>query len=437
MKTPAAPFLLSRVLDHFFIISARGSTLSTELLGGISTFLAMSYILIVNPAILATVGADPANVFWATVIVSSVCSLIMGIWAKLPFVVAPGMEMNSYVAFAVVSGFGLSWSGALGLVFWSGILTIVITLSGLRERLIDSIPPFMKVGISATVGLLITIIALKLSGILPLPSRFSDFVNQISSTKAVVAYAGFLTVVVFDLARVPAAPLISIIVAWGISIALHLDRGVGGSLSGGVFPDLPKVQFDIVLNVNTLGILLTLFVLDFYGSVAKFVGLLLHTNILVDGRVPNRTRALLVDGAGTAAGAILGTTSVITYIESAVGIGMGARTGLAAVTCGILLALGGLVGPNIAMVPLISTAGTIAFVGIKLLPGKKLRKGMGGIDNWVLIAMSITMVATLALDRALLVGFAIYTGWSWVQGHKANLFMIISAVVLALSFFLQ
>jgi AGZA family xanthine/uracil permease-like MFS transporter len=436
MKTARLVSSVFLRVDEFFEVSARGSSLWKEGLGGVSVFLAMSYIIIVNPAILQEAGADRTSVFWATIIVSSLCSFAMGMWANLPFVVAPGMEMNSYVALAVMSGLGLSWSGALGLVFWSGVATVAITLSGLRERLIDSIPPPMKVSISACVGLLIAIIGLRLCGILPLPNSASDLVANLSSTKALVAYGGFATVALLDRAGVTLAPLISIIVAWALSAALGMDQEAS-STAARAFPTLPKVQFDVILNVNNLGMFITLFVLDFYGSVAKFVGLLLHTNILKDGRVPNRTRALLIDGAGTAAGAVLGTTSVIAYVESAVAIKMGARTGLASVTCALLLGLGGLLGSDVARIPLISTSGTIVFVGLKLLPDRGSRTNMLVVDYIAMIAMSLTMIATLALERALLVGFMTYVCWEWVHGRTGNIFMAVSAVVLALSYFLR
>jgi AGZA family xanthine/uracil permease-like MFS transporter len=239
-----------------------------------------------------------------------------------------------------------------------------------------------------------------------------------------------------DRAGVTLAPLISIIVAWALSAALGMDQEAS-STAARAFPTLPKVQFDVILNVNNLGMFITLFVLDFYGSVAKFVGLLLHTNILKDGRVPNRTRALLIDGAGTAAGAVLGTTSVIAYVESAVAIKMGARTGLASVTCALLLGLGGLLGSDVARIPLISTSGTIVFVGLKLLPDRGSRTNMLVVDYIAMIAMSLTMIATLALERALLVGFMTYVCWEWVHGRTGNIFMAVSAVVLALSYFLR
>ena len=306
----------------------------------------MSYIFVVNPAILTKAGIDPSVSLFATVAISAAATLVMGFWARLPFVVSTGMEMNAYVAFFAVGGLGFVWQQALGMVFWSSVLMILLTVTSVREKIIDSIPNSLKVALSFSVGVFLVLIAGSIGGILKYEGLTLKGFGSLVSPNALALYVGLALVLLFDKLKVIGGVLLSILITSGL---YHLCQAngwlgfppagpsTGPSFSMSMFDGLFRLDWTVILDPRAISVILVLFVLDFYGSVAKFIGLTLNTPIMENGRLPRRTRALLVDGVGTTGASFLGTTSVVTFVESAVGIGMGARTGLTAVVCGLLM----------------------------------------------------------------------------------------------------
>jgi adenine/guanine/hypoxanthine permease len=426
-------------LDLYFGITDKGSSVAREILAGISTFLALSYIFVVNPAILAQGGMDKSAVFFATVLASGLATLAMGFWARLPFAVAPGMEMNAFVAFFAVGALGFTWQEALGMVFWSGVVMVVLTLASVRERVIDSIPPAMKVGLAFSVGVFLVLIALSISGILRYEGLGLRGVGSLMSTKALALYIGLAIALLLTRMRVIGAVLLGIVITAGICrlvLGLSDPAEKAVSLSPSLFGAVGELRLDVLLNPKSLSVVLVLFVLDFYGSVAKFIGLTLSTNVAEDGKVPRRKQALLVDGVGTIGGATLGTSSMIAYVESAVGIGLGGRTGFVAVVCGTLMLAMFALAPAMQLIPLAATTGTLVFVGLQLLPKKAAWQGLGSFDRMVLVLMPLVVVATFAIDRAMLAGFTLYL-LKQIFEKKVNWFLVASTALLWLAFFLQ
>jgi AGZA family xanthine/uracil permease-like MFS transporter len=426
-------------MDRFFGISAKGSTPGRELLAGASTFLALSYIFIVNPAILANAGLDRSAVLFATIAISAASTLVMGLWARLPFVVAPGMEMNAYVAFYAVGALGFTWQQALGMVFWSSIVMIALTLASVRERIIDSIPESMKVGLAFSVGVFLMLIALRIGGILEYDGLILRGFGGFLSPSAYALYLGLGCVLLLERLKVPGAVLIAILLTAGFC---HLIGAGGttdavGEISSRMFSAIGQLDLGIILDPRAASVILVLFVLDFYGSVAKFIGLTLNTNIMEDGRVPRRTRALLVDGVGSTAGSLTGTTSLITFVESAVGIGVGGRTGLTAVVCGLLMLSCFVVVPLLPYVPVAATTGALVFVGIKLCPSlSQLRKALP-VDRLTLVIMPLVTIATFAIDRAMLAGFAIHLVALLFRRKLPDPFLAVSTLLLGAGVLLQ
>lgn len=432
-------------LDRYFEITKKGSDLRTEILGGLSTFLALSYIFIVNPAILSKAGIDQSVSLFATLVISAAATLVMGFWARLPFVVSTGMEMNAYVAFFAVGGLGFVWQQALGMVFWSSVLMIVLTATSVRERIIDSIPDSLKVGLSFSVGVFLVLIALSLGGILKYDGLVLKGFGSLLSPNALTLYVGFALVVGLERLKVPGAVLLSILVTSGLYHLCQANALLGFAAGGGGGPAFSWHMFDglfrldpaVILNPHAISVILVLFVLDFYGSVAKFIGLTLSTSIMENGRLPRRTRALFVDGVGTMAASILGTTSVVTFVESAVGIGMGARTGLSAVICGLLMLACFFAFPLVQYIPVFATTGALAYVGLKLCPSRAHFMDLSTVDKLALAAMPLVTIATFAIDKAMLAGFLIFVVASVLIGRKVNLFLIGSTVLLAIGVGLQ
>lgn len=432
-------------IDKFFSITQRGSTVPTEVLAGVSTFLALSYIFVVNPAIMAQGGVPLAISLFATITISAAATLLMGLWARLPFAVSTGLEMNGYVVFTVIASLGFTWQQALGLVFWSGVLMTIVTISSIRERVIDSIPDSLKVGLSFSVGMFLILIALKLSGILEYKGLMISGVGGLTSPAALCLYAGLALTVLLESRKIIGSVLISII---AVSIAYHslASQALLGftpdkastlpTISKEMFAGIGAFDLSAILNPKSLSVVLVLFVLDFYGSVAKLIGLTLRSNLSVGGKLPGREQALLVDGGGTMLSAALGATSIVAFVESAVGIGAGARTGLSAVVCGALMVACFFLIPFIHYVPSVATFGALVFVGLRLCPTLEQWREFPVMEKIAMMSMPLVTLATFSLDKGMLVGFVLAVIGQLTQG-KVNPYLIGSAALLVVSLALQ
>ncbi len=351
-------------LDGYFGISARGSTVATELLAGLATFLTMAYIVVVNPAILAQSGMDFGAVFVATVLAAAIASAIMGIWANWPVALAPGMGINAYFTYTIVLGMKQSWQVALGAVFVSGLLFLALSLTGLREWVINSIPRSLKLGIGAGIGLFLAIIGLRDAGIVVDSPATLVTLGDLSSPPALLAGLGFVTMVALDRLKVPGAVVIGIL---GVSVIGWLT---GISKFAGVMgpvPDLAPTLFRLdlagVLNAGMIGAVFALLFVDFFDtagtltSVANVAG-----KVGPDGRIEGVGRAVISDAAATVVGALLGTSNTTSYIESGAGIKEGGRTGLTAVTVAVLFLLCLGFAPLARSVPSFAAAAALVFV---------------------------------------------------------------------------
>lgn len=426
-------------IENFFDIKRLGSNVRTELLAGLSIFLSLSYIFVVNPAILSEAGINKSAIFFATVIISALATIVMGLWAKKPFALAPGLEMNAYVAFVVVGSLGFVWQGALGIVFWSGVLMIIVNLLKIRKNIITAIPDKIKSGLAATVGVFLMLIALNVSGILAYEGIDIQGIGLLASPEAFVFYAGLIAALVFNKFKVRGGILLSIVIA---SVTAHF-LGIGTvvepvQVSREMLSATFALDFGVILNPKAWSIILVLFLLDFYGSIAKFIGLTKNTSIVDEsGNMPQMQEALSVDGGATVVGSVLGTSNVTTYVESAVGIGEGGRSGLTAVVTGLLMLLFLVLTPLVNLVPVVATTGALLFVGITLFPNRKEFKDYKWFDTLSILAMVIVTIFTFGLDKAMFVGFGLYIIFQVIRGDikNVNMYLLGSAVLLGLSIF--
>jgi adenine/guanine/hypoxanthine permease len=425
-------------VDRYFAIEAKGSSLQTEVLAGLSTFLSLSYIFVVNPAILAQAGMNKSAVLFATIITSGVATILMGMWARLPFAVAPGMEMNAYVAFFVVGAMGFSWQQALGAVFWSGVLFLILTVTRVRQNIIEAIPDRMKSALSLSVGVFLALVALKIAGILRYEGVNIQGFGSFWTIDALALVISLALVLTLSKLRIAGAVMIAIVLTSALCHAAGLvvgERAAG--LSFEMLSSIGKMAPGIILNPRILSVILILFLIDFYGSVAKLIGLSTQTSIMKSGKLPRLREALLIDSTGTAAGAFLGTSSVTVYVESAVGIAVGGRTGLTAVVCGVLMLSCFGLAPFLHYIPVIATTGALIFVAFVLCPSIGDLKSLGWIDIVAMVMMQIFVIATFALDRAMLAGFAVYGISSLYSTRRVNMYLLGSILLLALGVWLQ
>lgn len=419
-------------LDRYFALTERRSTLRIEVLGGVSTFLAMSYILLVNPSILEQGGVPWRAAFVATALVAGLATLAVGVWGRLPFAVAPGMEINAFVVLTVIGQQGFSWQEALGLAVWSGVLMLAVTGAGWRGRVIDAIPPEIGTGLVLSVGMFIAVVGFKVGGF----SHWSDVtMSTMSSEPAIAMYLSFGIAVVLSAARVRAAVLIGIAAA-GLYCGLAGLKATGHT-SGAWSDALFKADLSVITNPQCWQIVLVLFALDFFGSVAKFVGLSADTTIQQDGKVPGIKQALLVDSLATMGGGAVGSTNYVTFVESSVGIRAGARTGIAAVVTGLLLISCLAFSEVASLIPANATAGALLFVALAMVPKPALLRELGGLAVTISLVMVAVTAYTAALDQAMFAGLLVYlavTGWQ----HKApSLALLLITPVLGLTVTLQ
>jgi AGZA family xanthine/uracil permease-like MFS transporter len=427
-------------LIRYFEVDVRGSTLRTEILAGCSTFLALSYIFIVNPAILAQAGVPKSAALLATIVASSLATMAMGLWARLPFVLAPGMEMNAYLAFYAVGVLGFNWREALGAVFWSGLIFVAVTLTHARARIIDTIPDRMKSGLALSVGMFLILIALNITGVIKYEGLIFKGIGQISGSTMAVLIVGTISVFILDRLRIPGAVLLSIGIA---SAVCHLLNVQDVQLNGRALSSaqearaIGRLDLSCVFRPQMLPVILVLFLVDFFGSVAKLIGLSMKTTILAHGAVPRMSKALTIDGVATTVGGILGTSNLTVFVESGVGIAAGGRTGITAVTCALLMGLCWVAAPILGYVPLAATAGALIFVGAKLFPSKAELRDFSSVDVVATIGMQCAVLASFALDRAMLVGFGVYLVQTMFRRERLNPFMVSSFLALSIGVILQ
>lgn len=366
-------------MEKLFHIKERGSTVSKEIIGGITTFLAMAYILAVNPGILSSAGMEFNSIFTATAVSACIATLVMAFCANLPVALAPGLGLNAFFTYSVVLGMGCTWQFALTAVFVEGIIFIVISIFGIREAIIKSIPANLKKAVSVGIGLFITIIGLSNAGICTTSTGTLigfENINLLHPT-ALVFVIGLLITIVLWVLKVPGAVLISIAITTVIGIPFGVTT-IGENWSPLATPAAPylfKFEWTGALSIKFLVVLLTFLFTDLFDTLGTLMGVAEQADLKdKDGNIVNAKGALMADSIGTVVGACLGTSTVTSFVESTSGVAAGARTGLASVVTGILFLAALFFNPVFAIIPACATAPALVFVGFLML------KNVCGID---------------------------------------------------------
>lgn len=360
------------LLDNFFEISKNNTNVKTEVVAGITTFMTMAYILIVNPLILSEAGMDQGAVFTATALSALVATLIMGLYAKLPFAQAPGMGLNAFFAFTVVLGMGYSYQFALTAVFLEGIIFILLTLFNVREAIVDSIPANIKKAISVGIGLFIALIGLEGAGIIVHPQDGGTIValGDITSGTALLAIIGILITGILLVRKVKGALFMGMLITAVVGIPMGVTPVPTSIVS--VPPSISSVflqfEWSNIFSIDMLIVLFTLLFMDMFDTIGTLVGVATKAKMLDEnGKVPNIKKALFADAVGTTFGACVGTSTVSTFVESASGVAEGGRTGLTAVTTGIMFALALFFSPVFASITSAVTCSALVLVGLFMI----------------------------------------------------------------------
>ena len=379
------------MLEKIFKLSKHGTNVKTELIAGLTTFMTMAYILAVNPNILGDAGMDRTGVLLATAIASFLATACMAFMANLPFALSAGMGLNAYLAYTVVLGMGYSWQVALLAVFVEGIIFVVLSLTNIREAIFNAIPLNLKRGVSVGIGLFIAFIGLQNAGLSVDSSTLvtiTSFTDNFSTSGicAVLAIVGLFITAVLHIKKVKGAILIGIIATWILGILCQLAGVYVPNPETGHFSVIPtaffsadfsklgttfgqcfNIDFSSVGIVNFIIVIFSFLFVDVFDTLGTLIGVATKAKMLdEDGKLPGIKPALMADAIGTTAGAVLGTSTVTTFVESASGVAEGGRTGLTAITTGILFLLATLFAPLFTSIPSFATAPALIFVGFMM-----------------------------------------------------------------------
>jgi AGZA family xanthine/uracil permease-like MFS transporter len=352
------------LLERIFHLSENGTTVRRELLGGLTTFMAMAYVVVVNPRILGEAGMPVEGVLFATCVSAALATLVMGLWANYPIALAPGMSLNAYFTYSIVLGRGVPWQTALGVVFLSGALFLLLTLTNIREHIVNDIPDCLKHGTAAGIGFFIAFVGLRNAKIIVANSATFVGMGKSSDPQVRLAALGLIVIAILMSRKVGGAILIGIVAIALAGIPLGLTHMPTHIFSlphpGGTFL---KLDFRSAVKLGLLELMFVFFFVDLFDNVGTLVGVCEQGGFLVNGKFPRASRALLADAFGTMAGALTGTSTVTSYIESAAGVAAGARTGLGNVLIAGLFIIAMFCAPLVAAVPNYATAPALILVG--------------------------------------------------------------------------
>jgi adenine/guanine/hypoxanthine permease len=353
------------LLQRVFYLDENQTTVRRELLAGLTTFMTMAYVVVVNPQILAEGGMPVDGVLFATCISSAVATLVMGLYANYPIALAPGMSLNAYFTYSIVLGRGVPWQTALGIVFFSGVLFLLLTLSKVREQVVNGIPDCLKHGTAAGIGLFIAFIGLRNAKIIVAnPATYIGFGN-VSDPQFILAAAGIVIVSILMARRISGAILLGIVAITLAGIPFGLSRWPAHFLSM-PNPSGTLLQLDLraAAKIGLGDLIVVFFFVDLFDNVGTLVGVCEGGGFLREGKLPRASRALVADAIGTMFGALTGTSTVTSYIESAAGVAAGARTGLGNVVIAALFLVAMFFAPLVAAIPPYATAPALVLVGV-------------------------------------------------------------------------
>ena len=380
------------MLEKIFKLKKNGTTAKTEIVAGITTFMTMAYILAVNPSILSDAGMDPTAVLLATAIASFIGTACMALMANMPFVLSAGMGLNAYLAYTVVLNMGYTWQVALLAVFVEGLIFIVLSLTNVREAIFNAIPLTLKRGVSVGIGLFIAFIGLQNAGLAVDASTLvtiTNFTENFSTHGicALLALVGLLLTAVLHIRNVKGSILVGIVITWLLGMGCQLvgiyvpnaDAGfysliptafISADFSklGETFGQCFKVNFGAIRVIDFVVVIFAFLFVDLFDTLGTLIGVATKANMLdKDGKLPSIKPALLADAIGTSAGAVLGTSTVTTFVESASGVSAGGRTGLTAMVAGLLFLLSTLFAPLFTTIPSFATAPALIMVGFLMV----------------------------------------------------------------------
>ena len=427
-----------QALAKYFELEQNGTTVRRETLAGITTFLTMAYIVFVNPAILADAGMDRDAAFVATCLAAAFGSLLMGILANYPIALAPGMGLNAFFTYTVVAQMGHSWQTALGVVFLSGIIFLLLSVFPVREWIVNSIPRALKMAISAGIGMFLAIIALKNAGIVVDSPATLVQLGDLGQPAALFAALGFFAMVAMDRLKVPGAILIAILGVTVIASLFGMNQFSGVvSTPPSLAPSFLQMDLATAFELSLISVVFAFLFVDLFDTAGTLIGVAHRAGLLDEnGRLPRLRGALLADSLATVAGAALGTSTTTSYIESTAGIRAGGRTGLTAIVVAILFLACLLFAPLAGSIPAYATAPALLFVACMMARGLAEINWEDVTDYVPAVVTALAMPLTFSIATGIGIGFITYAAVKVLSGRfqEASPAILILAVAFVLKF---
>jgi len=411
------------MLEKLFKLKAHNTTVRTEIIAGITTFLAMAYILFVNPSILGATGMDKGAVFVATCLAAAIGCVLMGLIANYPIALAPGMGLNAFFTYTVVLHMGYTWQIALGAVFLSAVIFFALSIFKIREWIIASIPLPLRAGIAAGIGLFLALIALEGAGIVVDNPATLVGLGDLTKPGPLLALLGFFIIVALEARRVTGAVLI------GILVVTFISMGIGLTPFGGVFSAPPSIaptfmQLDIAgaFNVGLVSVIFAFLFVDVFDNTGTLLGVTKRAGLADEqGNVPKMGRALVADSAAALFGSLLGTSTTTSYVESAAGVSAGGRTGLTAIVVAVLFLLSLFFSPLAGSVPVYATAPALLFVAVLMASGLAEIDWKDITTAAPVTVTALTMPLTYSIANGIAFGFITWTVVKLLSGRTKEI----------------
>jgi AGZA family xanthine/uracil permease-like MFS transporter len=423
------------MFEKLFKLSEHGTSVRTEVLAGLTTFLTMSYIIFVNPDILSTTGMDRDAVFVATCLAAALGSLVMALVANWPIGMAPGMGLNAFFAFTVVAALGFTWQQALGAVFISGLIFVILTVTGVRSWLIEGIPHSLRSAIAAGIGLFLGIIAPKNAGIVVDNPATLVGLGSLKATGPLLAILGFFIIAVLDALRVKGAILIGILAVTILSWVTGVSQFQGiVSAPPSILPTFLQLDIMGALHGGLLHVILVFVLVEVFDATGTLIGVAKRANLIQEGKKSRLGRALLADSTAIVAGSLMGTSSTTAYVESASGVQAGGRTGLTAFTVAILVLAALFISPLAGSVPTYATAPALLYVAGLMMREQSEVEWEDLSEAAPAALTALAMPFTYSIANGLAFGFISYvvlklfTG-KWKQIHPATAIVAVLFII--------
>ncbi|WP_417614980.1 NCS2 family permease [Oceanisphaera sp.] len=426
------------MLDNYFKLKELGTNVRQEVVAGITTFLTMAYIIFVNPAILSEAGMDYGAVFVATCLAAAIGCFIMGLWANYPIALAPGMGLNAFFTYTVVLTEGYSWQSALGAVFFSGCIFVLLSLFKVREWIINSIPGPLKIGIAAGIGLFLALVGLKNAGIIVDNPATLVSLGDITSLPVLLATLGFFLIIGMAARGMRGAVMIGILVITALAVLLG-DVQYQGVVSAppSMLPTFMQLDIAGAFNIGMLSVIFAFLFVDLFDTSGTLIAVAQRGKMLdKQGRLPRLGRALLADSTASIAGSVLGTSTTTSYVESTAGVAVGGRTGLTTVVTGLLFIAALLFSPLAGMVPAYATAGALVYVAV-LMMGQLSHLHWDDITEAVpAVVVVVMMPFSFSIANGIAFGFISFVAVKLLAGRHKEVSPVVwaLAIMFALKF---